>query len=422
MAACHPRTLVGDVLGEVARPATPRATWVIAIGKAADGMADAALSHLAEQDVPLGGAIAIGDVSGAATDSRITRHTGNHPLPSERSAKAAAALGDFVRVMPGDAHVLVLISGGTSSLIGAPAPGVQLADYRVLCAALLHSGQDIIAINAVRRRFSRWGGGRLALALAPRTVSWLVISDVPGDDAASVGSGPLCGDPLRAADIARTLPELTLPPRVKDVLTGWLAGPEAETPKPDDRRLSHVFPPTVISAHVARDEARNAARSLGVTEVRTQPHRLAGDAAAAGTTVAGALVRLAAALPAGGTGAFIAWGETSVRLPTSAPPGGRCQHLALSAARVLADQRGESAQFALLAAGTDGRDGPTNSAGAVVTPDTWTRIATASIDPAKALSSFASHAALEAADALIPRWATGTNVGDLVIGVVTKGY
>ena len=405
----------------MARPRSPAATWVISVGKAADGMADAALSYLADNGIALGGAIAVGDVSGSATDSRIARHTGNHPLPSDRSAKAAAALSDFVAGLPRDAHVLVLISGGTSSLIGAPASGVQPADYRALCAALLNSGQDIVAINAVRRRFSQWGGGRLALALAPRPVSWVAISDVPGDDAGDIGSGPLSGDSLLAADVARMLVALALPERVKDALTGWLSGREAETPSLGDARLAHVFPPTVISSRVARDQALGAVRSLGVTVVRAQPHRLSGDAAAAGIAIARDLVRLADAVPAGGTGAFLAWGETSVRLPTSAPPGGRCQHLALSAARELADARGDSAQLALLAAGTDGRDGPTNSAGAIVTPDTWNRIAAAGIDPANALSTFASHTALAAADALIPRWATGTNVGDLVVGIVMRG-
>lgn len=421
VAACHPRTLVRAALDDMARPKVSGTTWVISVGKAADGMAHAALSFLAENDIALGGAIAVGDVSGSSTDPRVARHAGNHPLPSDRSAKAAAALQDFVAAMPRESHVLVLISGGTSSLIGAPARGVESADYRALTAALLHSGQDIVAINCIRRRFSRWGGGRLGLALAPRPVSWIAISDVPGDDAGDIGSGPLSGDSLAAADVARMLRALTLPGKVKDALMAWLSTPDAETPKLGDMRLAHVFPATVISSRVARDRALAAARALGVTVVRAQPYRLSGDAAAAGTEIVRDLVQLAAAVPAGGTGAFIAWGETTVRLPSSAPPGGRCQHLALSAARALEDVSG-SAGFALLAAGTDGRDGPTNSAGAVVTPETWSRIVAAGINPATALSTFASHNALAAADALIPRWATGTNVGDLVIGVVTRGY
>lgn len=422
VAACHPRQLVRSALESSPLPATGDAIWMIAVGKAADGMIDAALSHLAEHGVQPGGAIAIGEVVGMASDQRIERHAGNHPLPSERSAAAAGALGEFVGRIPRDAHILVLISGGTSSLIGAPAPGVRLEDYRALCAALLQSGQDIVAVNAVRRRFARWGGGRLGLALSPRPVSWLAISDVPGDDATSIGSGPLCGDPLRPADVARMLGTLTLKPHVKDALLAWLNDPASETPTPGDPRLAHVFAPTVISAHIVRDEALRAARALGVTAVRAQPYRLTGSAADAGAAIARDLVQLGAAVPAGGSGVFLAWGETTVSLPAHAPPGGRCQHLALTAARTLGEARAGPARYALLAAGTDGRDGPTNAAGAIVDSDTWSRIRAKGIDPDTALASFASRDALDAADALIPRWATGTNVGDLVVGVVTRSY
>jgi glycerate-2-kinase len=291
---------------------------------------------------------------------------------------------------------------------------------------LLESGLDIHAMNAVRRRFTRWGGGRLALALAGRAVDVLAISDVPGDDPATIGSGPCAADPLTPADVARLLQDADLLGRLPPAIAGMLRdAPDAVvTTTPGHAALARVRTRIIASNGDAVRGAAARARELG-WETRIVSEPLTGPAAAAGARVAAAL------LLGGGTGeaspaaprCLIAGGETTVALGdaagcggSAAPAGGRCQELALAAARVLAGA-GTGGGTALLAAGTDGRDGPTDAAGAVVDGHTWHAVRAAGRDPAADLVCHESYAALGATGALLRTGPTGTNVMDVVIGV-----
>ncbi|HYD51731.1 MAG TPA: DUF4147 domain-containing protein [Gemmatimonadaceae bacterium] len=385
--------------------------WVVAVGKAAPVMAVSAGTVLASVGRTIAGGLEVSTLPLGSGVPGIEPGSGDHPVPRASSRMAAERLTAVCARVRADDIVFVLLSGGTSSLIGAPVDGVTDDDYRLLCERLLGSGLDIVAMNAVRKRFSRWGAGRLAAALAPARVVCLALSDVPGDDLAAIGSGPCVPDLLTAAEVRRIASEATiaLPPSCDAYLARVERGELAETPKPGDPLLALASARVIAGADSAVEAAVRKASALGYRILR---HResIGGDAAAAGRALAGELLASASHAPV-----CLAWhGETTVRLPVDAPPGGRCQELALAAAEVLHD-----APFpvTLLAAGTDGRDGTTDAAGAVVDHATWDAIARAGIDPAAALARHDAHRALDAVGALVRKGPTGTNVGDVVVGM-----
>jgi hydroxypyruvate reductase len=417
-------------------PPPPQPVHVVALGKAAPAMADAALRWLEDGRRTASGGIVVAPPGAAPADRGesgagvLVRVGGDHPIPGAASRRAAAALAGVVdRVGAGDA-VLVLLSGGTSSLVGAPVAGVSEADLDALWRLLLESGLDIHAMNAVRRRFTRWGGGRLAVALAGRPVDVLAISDVPGDDPADIGSGPCAADPLTTADVEGLLHSAGLLPRLPPALVTLLreAPPALRTPGRGDPATAAVRTRIVASNRDAVRAAAAHARALG-WNVQEAASPLTGDAAATGARTAAALLQTARdhAGARSGRVCLVAGGETTVALggrgiadDDAAPPGGRCQELALAAARVMAGAAAGPGA-ALLAAGTDGRDGPTDAAGAVIDGDTWQAIRAAGRDPARDLAMHDSYAALDAAGALLRTGATGTNVMDLVIAAREAG-
>lgn len=318
--------------------------------------------------------------------------------------------------------MIVLISGGTSSLIAAPLRGQSESDLTQLYELLLDSGLDIAAMNTVRKRFTRWSGGRLALALAPAATHCLAISDVIGDDLSTIGSGPCVPDPSRIADVLRILQSAGLYMRIsqthREYLTGVMRGMSPDTLKATHPAFAHVTARVIATNHGALAGAAARATERGMTaNIVATP--IAGSAAATGEQIADALLR--ARGNGSGLRCTIWGGETTVALPIGARAtggGGRCQELALAAARVLNDA-GEAGQgISILAAGTDGRDGSTEAAGACVDGTTWGSIRATSRDPAIALTHHESHSALRSVGAVIPRRLTGTNVMDVVIGVI----
>jgi glycerate 2-kinase len=341
--------------------------WVAAIGKAAARMA------LGAHEV-LGAAITRtllitkdGHVDEEARQlPRLTLCESSHPLPDARSLAAGECLLEFVRELPASARPLFLISGGASSLVEALVPGADLSALRALNRAGLASGIDITELNARRARLSRLKGGRLAEQLLGRAGLALFISDVPGDDPAVIGSG-LLGPPL---------------------------GPAAAA----DRIEREV----VASIDTAVEAARARA---GPFAHAGRPVRFAGSALALGAAFARELIE-------GPPGVLVRGGESVVVLPPNPGRGGRNQHLALAAAQYIAGH----ADCFLLAAGTDGTDGPTADAGALVDGGSWARVMAHGSDPQALLAGAASASALEAAGDLLHTGPTGTNVGDLVLG------
>lgn len=345
----------------------PLKVWTAAVGKAASAMALGAHDALGAIQERL---LLITKDDHVHSEARalpgVEIHESAHPLPDARSIAAGERLLEWVQELPADVAPLFLISGGASSLVEVLAPGVTLADLKQANDAGIASGVGIAELNANRRKLSRIKGGRLTAQLAGRRALALFISDVPGDDPAVIGSG--------------------------------IMGPAAEG-------ADHVERSVIASIDHAVAAAGAAAQGRGYV-VRMAAERFDGDARRLA-------VRFTHELDLYPEGIQIWGGESVVRLPPHPGHGGRNQHLALAAARGIAGRR----DLLLLAAGTDGTDGVSLDAGALVDGETCARIALAELDVEKCLSGADSGTALASAGDLIHTGPTGTNVGDLVIGL-----
>lgn len=315
-----------------------------------------------------------------------------HPVPDRSSLAAGRALLAFVEEAPREAALLFLLSGGASSLAEVLPAAVGAASLPRINRWLLASGLPIGAINRVRKRISCIKAGRLAAHLGGRRTFNLLISDVPGDDPRVIGSGPLVAH--RPADI--DIGDIDLPP--------WLAALAAQAPAlPDAGVFESVTTEIVARPADAREAAATAARARGYG-VRVEPGLVVGDAVEAGRRLA----RDALAAP---PGLYVYGSETTVRLPEQPGRGGRCQSLALAAAMEI---RGRG-DVHILAAGTDGTDGPGEDAGALVDGATLRRGTDAGLDPARCLAEADAGRFLAASGDLLHTGPTGTNVMDLVL-------
>lgn len=413
VAAVDPAGRLGRALADVVPEGD--AVWIISLGKAAPALAAAAVERLGALGLTPAGGLVVTTPPQPFVPAPLDVVVGNHPVPGPGSFAAARALGRLcARVPPGD-EVWVLVSGGTSSLVAAPVDGLAASDFVAFHRALARAGLPIAELNQARKRFSRWGAGRLLRALGPARVRVYGLSDVPGDDPADIGSGPCEPDPTTATRIRALLERGGLLARLPPSIESWLArveaGLEPETPKPGDPIFASRRTQVIASNRTAVQAAAHRARELGYRP-RVSEEVLHGEAAEAGRRLAAEV--LAAVQPGPGT-ALIWGGETTVTLPEDHGLGGRSQELALAAAQTLATR--PEAPVVLLAAGTDGRDGPTDAAGAVVDPATWAALAAAGVDGALALARHDAHPALAEAGALLYTGPTGTNVMDLVIGL-----
>lgn len=359
---------------------------LVALGKAAAAMTAGALDAAAPQ---LGAGLLVTrhgflDMP-VLDDRRITGLEAGHPLPDAQSLAAGDALLRFLQEAPVDAEFLFLVSGGASSIVEVPVEGVSLEILRELNTWLLGSGLPISAINQVRAGLSHIKGGRLAGYLQGRCSTLLLISDVPGDVPSDIGSG------LLLPPAPRALPEL--PAR--------FAGLPFQAPMP---AVSRVEAHVVASNSLARDAVAAGAKTMGL-KAYLYPRLPAMDAAECGRTLAGTLLE-------GESGVHVWGGETTVKLPENPGRGGRNQHLALAAAEVLSGH--EDAWF--LAAGTDGNDGVTDDAGALVDGGSLARGEEGGYAASDCLRRADAGAFLEASGDLIYTGPTDTNVMDLIIG------
>ena len=422
VAAADPYTATRRALDPNRLGARP---WIIAIGKGATPMARGAIDALAEcRRSPAGGVVVTAGERGGGAPPLHTV-VGDHPVPGDRSLAAAEALGEVTRlVRPGD-DVIVLVSGGASSLVAAPVEGITPAALAALFDGMLRSGAPIGTMNAFRRRVLRWGGGRLAQAMTGARLTVLVASDVIGGDLAAIASGPCAPDPLRASDLVEMATRQRLssyiPPEVREYLDATSAGRRRETAKGNDPAFAAVESRIVLDNRVAVDAIAAAATSRGLSPVHVAFTALEGSARPTGEAIARAAVAAQVDIePAADAGALLVWGgETTVRLGAGhTGVGGRSQELALAAAEVLHLAGEVASDVAILAAGTDGRDGPTDAAGAVVDATTWGRITRAGRDPHTDLERHDSYHALDAAGALMRPGMTGTNVNDVVLALL----
>ncbi len=368
------------------------AVYLIAVGKAACAMARGAHEALRGQ---IRRALIVTKRGYAEAMPWPVWETG-HPLPDAASLAAGDQLFRFVAAMPQDARVVVLLSGGASALIERLPDAVTLDHLRALNEWLLASGRDISAMNRIRKRLSRIKGGRLAQLLAPRTVLGLAISDVPGDDPASIGSGPLVPDP----DAKAQLDLSGAPETVRQALRHASLEPIAAG------CFRRVHLEIIATLDDAKRAAAAAARRQGF-RAAVVPGFVRGEAVRAGE-------RLAAELVQSEAGVVYVWGgETTVTLPPTPGRGGRNQTLALAAALVLKGQP----RTLFLAAGTDGTDGPTEDAGALVDGETIARGEMLGFDVRGALARADAGSFLAASGDLIQTGPTGTNVMDLMLGL-----
>lgn len=393
-----------------------RPHWILAIGKAAHAMATATALECRARRLHVAGGLVVAqapiDGQMRHADAVLEYVLGDHPVPGVRSLEASDRVSALLERIGRDDVVIICISGGSSSLIGAPIAGVRPEDLAQLHALLLGAGVPISRINAVRKRFSRWGAGRLAAALDCARVIPILLADVPNEDPSMIGSGPVSPDPLSAWHVERILRDAGLakqvPLSIASTLGAMRAGAVPETPKPGSEVFARVEEPFVVGNSSALEGVAAEAQRLGYAPVLLSRTTLTGDATAAGHVIAHSLAR---ATP----GTCLIWGgETTVRLPEDHGLGGRCQQLALAAAESLDDL---AAEAWVLAAGTDGRDGPAPAAGALVGRETWRASQRAGADPARALARCDAYGALSAADAILPARHTGTNVMDIVVAV-----
>jgi glycerate-2-kinase len=410
--AVEPASAVQRALAYTTVPRGAR-VFLLALGKAAPAMARAAVEHLRSIGEEPAGGIVISHTESERPHPRIEALVGDHPVPGAKSAEAAERLGDIVRQVAPTDVVWVLLSGGTTSLIGAPVATLTTRELGVLNELLLGSGLGIGEMNLIRKRVSRWAAGRLAVALEPAAVRVFTISDVPDDDVAAIGSGPLAPDPTSLDDIAALLNRAglwtRLPPAVRDL---FARDAVVRTPGAGNPVFRHVSTTVIASNATAVRAALARAEELGY-RARPADTPLEAEAAIAGEGLARELLDAARD---GSRRCLVRGGEPVVTLSGSPNgKGGRAQELALSAARHLAAAQTRPSALTLLAAGTDGRDGPTDAAGAIVTPDTWSAVARAGRDPARDLAAHDAYRALDAAGALLRTGPTGTNVMDLVI-------
>lgn len=330
-----------------------------------------------------------------------------HPLPDQRGEAAASKILRFAQ--SADRGLLVLLSGGASSLLAAPSPPVRLDDLIAVNALLLASGADIEQVNTVRKHLSDIKGGGL-LRAAPGPVATLAMSDVVGDDPGTIGSGPSVPDPTTFEDawgVLEAYGVLSRVPRtVLDVLDEGRRGLRRETLKPSEdvaRRSSYRI---VASNTTALDAAAGAAREAGF-EPEILPLPIAGDTTVAARSFAEGLIRRSASRPV----CVLAGGETTVRL-RGMGKGGRNQEFALAMAKRLS-----GAGWTVLSAGTDGVDGPTNAAGALVDGSTRQRAQQRGLDLALALADNDSYGFFASLGDLVLCGPTGTNVMDIKIAL-----
>jgi glycerate 2-kinase len=381
------------------------AAIVLAVGKAACAMSAGAAAHL-------GGALVGGLVVAPAPGEvppPLSLLVAAHPRPDARSAAAGAALLAAARAVPAGARLYALVSGGASALAVAPAAGVPLDAKIDALARLAAAGAPIAELNCVRKHLSALKGGQLAAA-CPAPVTTLIASDVVGDPLDAVGSGPTVPDPTTFSDacavIERHLGWDAVAPAVRSRLRAGVAGAVAETPsrrRPGDRAV------LVAGVGALVDAAVETALAAGL-EAEVIDRAVTGDVAA----VAARIVRVARLVRDGRPGrrlCLISGGEPTVAIPPAPGVGGRAQQLALLCARAL---RGVD-RVAVLAAGSDGIDGASDAAGAVIDGGTWDAIAAAGVDPAAALAGCDAGTALAAVGATIVTGPTGVNHADLIV-------
>lgn len=348
----------------------------------------------------------------------VTVYEGNHPLPTKENVRGGEAVLDLATTAGAGDLVLVVVTGGASALLSAP-DDVSLEAYRDLTEKLLESGATIDELNAVRKHLSRIKGGRLAQKLAPAATVGVVFSDVVGNPLDVIASGPTAPDPSTYEDALTVLEryDIATPPEVTDVLNAGAAGDRPETPGPDSAVFEYVRNHVLADNRTALDGAARLCEHAGYEPVVLST-RIEGEAQEAGQLHAAvALECLDSGDPVEPPVALLSGGETTVTV-TGDGQGGPNQEFALAAAleiRVGEGERG-GGDIVLGSVDTDGVDGSTGAAGALVDCET---VGPGDVDEARnALDDNDASSYLGSRGCLVETGPTGTNVNDLRLVLV----
>lgn len=384
-----------------------RRLHVIAVGKAAAAMTAAFLEvpHLRAENV-----LAIGTHAHAPLPAGVEWIESSHPFPDARSEAAAErALAIAEGVHSGDVLIL-LISGGASSLMAAPIDGLTLAEKIATSRLMMNAGADIHALNTVRRHLSKVKGGRLAAACVGTTIT-LAISDVVGDDLHAIGSGPGVADTTTWVDTAAALKRFGGEAHasvVRAIVDRGVSGDLPETPKPGDRSIARAQAIVIGSRAGAMAGAREAALQRGYHPI-VMPEAVTGEARDVAPMWLERVTHLLATAPR--PACVISSGETTVRV-TGRGTGGRNLEFALA----LAERIAHVASCAVTSIGTDGIDGSSGVAGGIVDSTTMSRAAASGLEaPASFLAANDSFAFFAPLGDIVRLGRTDTNVGDLQV-------
>jgi len=385
-------------------PKPPRGrTLVVGGGKAAASMAAAVEAHWPVH-APLSGLVVTRYQHGLPT-RRIEVVEASHPLPDGRGEAAALRMLDMSNQLGPDDLLLVLISGGGSSLLAAPVDGVTLKELRHVTKSLLHSGAAIADINAVRKHLTRASGGRLAQAADGARILALIISDVIGDNPTHIASGPCAPDPTTYQDALDCLARCRIdaPESIRQYLLRGVSGGIEDTPKPGDACFAHVENRVIGNAHICLEAAAACFAQHGIQTIILS-EQVSGDTYDVAQTHA-ALVR---SISTDHRLALISGGETTVNVRYPDGRGGRNSAYLLA----LAISLGDAKPVWALACDTDGIDGSEDNAGATISPDTLERAQTLGLDATKALLFNNSYGFFAALGDLVITGPTRTNVND----------
>ena len=366
---------------------------IIAFGKAACAMMEQALQHVPQgQSVD---AVAVTNYENARDVDGARVLASGHPLPDENGLKAGIEVKRMLETASSDDTVLCLISGGGSALLPTPRKGLSLDDKILVSKILLSEGLDIAQMNAVRQNLSVLKGGGLSAMAHPAKVRSLIISDVVGDDISAIASGPTAPAMDSFGDTARLLKQRNIWTKLPPAAQILLAEPRIPTSIKSDN--------TIICSNLQSLRAIADAAPEWSPQIIQAP--LVGDVRQAAQNI----VEYARVQPIQAPQLLIWGGETTVTL-TGTGRGGRNQELTVRVAALAAELPG---RWVFLSGGTDGRDGPTDAAGGVVTAGSLARAQANNLNVIAALRDNDSYRILDAAKGLLITGATGTNVADI---------
>jgi len=370
----------------------------------------------------LGGRITSGLVNvlkgseGSVKTGRVALRGASHPIPGNEGMRGVDGMLDLTNGLTKHDLVITLISGGGSALMPYPVSGITLEDMQELTNLLLRAGATINELNAVRKHISGFKGGQFARHAYPARVISLILSDVIGDPLDTIASGPTSPDESTFTDARAVLVRYglldTVPENVLSRINGGMNGIYPETPKPGDPIFENVSNLVIANNYMTVRAASLVAERLGYNSMILSTH-IEGEARQVGVMFAGiAREEQTRGLPLKRPAAIIVGGESTVTVIGDGK-GGRNQEVALGAIHKMSGLRGVIATL-----GTDGIDGPTNAAGAIVDGESLNRALELGLNPDEFLDGNDSFSFFESMNDLIITGPTGTNVNDLSVILV----